>query len=229
MIIRSKAVVIRRSKPLCGQRQIRERQTRAAACVIATMLAAFAALSTSGANAQVLQRSDDGEVVPVGPGWAMAAPTSQQSGWSGSASVPAAYREAIAAAAARYDLSPALLDAVARTESRYRSDAVSPVGAVGIMQLMPATARALGVDPNDPVQNILGGAAYLRAQLDRFDGDIAKALAAYNAGPGRVIQYSGVPPFAETRAYVATNLDRLADHSLAAPDLTPALYQGDEQ
>ncbi len=143
--------------------------------------------------------------------------------------MPIAYRDAIAVAAVRYDLSPALLDAVARTESRYDPEAVSPAGAIGIMQLMPATARALGVDPHDPVQNILGGAAYLRAQLDRFDGDIAKALAAYNAGPGRVIQYSGVPPFTETRAYVATNLDRLADHSLAAPALTPALYQGDEQ
>jgi hypothetical protein len=211
---------------VCGQRHIGEGSTRAAAGVTGAILAMFVA---SVANAQVFERSDNGELIPVGPGWTEASSAPQASPLATDASVPIAYRDAIAVAAVRYDLSPALLDAVARTESRYDPEAVSPAGAIGIMQLMPATARALGVDPHDPVQNILGGAAYLRAQLDRFDGDIAKALAAYNAGPGRVIQYSGVPPFTETRAYVATNLDRLADHSLAAPALTPALYQGDEQ
>ncbi len=186
-----------------------------------TVLVGFAA---SAANAQVLERLETGETVPVGPGWT-ATPEAKTSAPTAAASAPPAYRAAIVAAAERYQLSPDLLDAVARTESRYDPDAVSPAGAVGIMQLMPATARALGVDPYDPAQNILGGAAYLRAQLDRFDGDLIKALAAYNAGPGRVIQYSGVPPFAETRAYVATNLDRLADQSLTAP----AAYEGDDQ
>jgi soluble lytic murein transglycosylase-like protein len=130
--------------------------------------------------------------------------------------IPAAYRSAVEAAAARYDLSPAFLDAVARAESGYDPDAVSPAGAIGVMQLMPKTARDLGVDPRDPAQNILGGAAYLRLLLDRFNGDIDKTLAAYNAGPGSVDRYAGVPPYRETRAYVAANLDRLAARSLAA-------------
>jgi soluble lytic murein transglycosylase-like protein len=83
------------------------------------------------------------------------------------------------------------------------------------MQLMPATARQLGVqNPHDPVQNIKGGAAYLRAQLDRFDGDVERALAAYNAGPGAVIRHGQVPPYRETRRYVQNILDRLAQNAL---------------
>jgi soluble lytic murein transglycosylase-like protein len=123
----------------------------------------------------------------------------------------------VRAAAARYGLAPELLDAVARQESGYRTGAVSAAGAVGVMQLMPATARALGVDSRDPVANLNGGAAYLRALLDRFGGRIDLALAAYNAGPGAVERHAGVPPYRETRAYVAANLQRLADQSLAAP------------
>jgi soluble lytic murein transglycosylase-like protein len=168
--------------------------------------AAFTALlciaAPMTAHAQVLELGDDGAVLKVGGGWptetsALAAPTRPYSG-------------AVEAAAAAYDLSPHLLDAVARSESGYNAKAVSPAGAIGVMQLMPQTAKALGVDPRDPAQNIMGGARYLRAQLDRFDGNIDLALAAYNAGPGRVVQYRGVPPFRETQAYVATNLSRLA-------------------
>ncbi|MFT3755115.1 MAG: lytic transglycosylase domain-containing protein [Pseudoxanthomonas sp.] len=124
--------------------------------------------------------------------------------------VPPQYRAAVQAAAQRHDLSPWLIDAVARAESGYKADAVSPAGAIGIMQLMPDTARELGVDPRDPAQNIDGGAAYLRKMLDRFDGNIDLALAAYNAGSGRVVQYGGVPPFRETREYVRRNLEQLA-------------------
>ncbi|MGC1300963.1 MAG: lytic transglycosylase domain-containing protein [Caulobacteraceae bacterium] len=124
---------------------------------------------------------------------------------------------AILAAAARHSLAPELLDAVVRRESGYRTTAVSKAGAIGMMQLMPATARALGVDPHDPVQNLEGGAAYLRSLLDRFDGRIDLALAAYNAGPGAVERHAGVPPYRETQAYVAANLQLLAQHSFTAP------------
>lgn len=129
------------------------------------------------------------------------------------AGVPAAYAAKIRELAQRFDLSPALLEAVVWQESRWRADAVSPVGARGLAQLMPGTARYLGVDPDDPFANLEGGARYLREQLDRFDGDLERALAAYNAGPGRVIRSGGVPNIRETRHYVAAIMGRLADHS----------------
>lgn len=115
---------------------------------------------------------------------------------------PAHVRPLVEAAAARHGLAPALLDAVAHQESRFRQEAVSHKGAIGVMQLMPGTARALGVDPHDKMQNLDGGARYLRAMLDRFGGDVTLALAAYNAGPGAVERHGGVPPFRETQDYV---------------------------
>ena len=129
------------------------------------------------------------------------------------AGIPANYAAAVRQLAARFDLSPALLEAVVWQESRWRHDAVSPAGARGLAQLMPGTARDLGVNPGDPLANLEGGARYLRAQLDRFDGDLERALAAYNAGPGRVIQAGGVPNIRETRLYVAAIMGRLANHS----------------
>lgn len=107
------------------------------------------------------------------------------------------------------NLPPTLIAAVAWQETRYRPGAVSPKGALGVMQLMPATARDLGVDPADSDANIHGGALYLRRMLERYSGDLTKALAAYNAGPGAVDRYAGVPPYRETRRYVASILDRL--------------------
>lgn len=105
------------------------------------------------------------------------------------------------------NLSPTLLLAVISVESSGRSDAVSPKGAQGLMQLMPATARRFGVsDSLDPVQNIAGGARYLSFLLDMFDQDALLALAAYNAGEGAVTRHGGVPPYAETRDYVARTL-----------------------
>lgn len=135
------------------------------------------------------------------------------------------FGDAIRTAAARYRLAPELLDAVALRESGYRTEAVSSAGAVGVMQLMPGTARRLGVDPHDPVASIFGGAAYLRSLLDRFNGRIDLALAAYNAGPEAVQRHRGVPPYRETRSYVAANLDRLAQRSLLAPS---TLQHGDQ-
>ncbi len=114
---------------------------------------------------------------------------------------------------ARRSISPALVAAVAWRESRFNAAAVSPKGARGVMQLMPATARSLGGDPNDPVANVAGGTAYLGRLMARYDGDVVKSLAAYNAGPGAVDRWHGVPPYAETRAYVAAILDRLADQA----------------
>ncbi|WP_394270602.1 lytic transglycosylase domain-containing protein [Qipengyuania sp.] len=125
--------------------------------------------------------------------------------------VPEAYRRKVAELAARFDLSPSLIEAMVWQESRWRADAVSPVGARGLAQLMPGTARELGVDPRDPFANLEGGARYLRAQLDRFDGDVEKALAAYNAGPGRVIRAGGIPRIRETQLYVASIMGRLSD------------------
>jgi soluble lytic murein transglycosylase-like protein len=122
------------------------------------------------------------------------------------ASAPASstpYDGLIAEAAQRNGVDPALLKGLIRQESNFDPAARSGAGAVGLTQLMPATAAGLGVaDPTDPAQAIEGGARYLRAQLDRFGGDEAKALAAYNAGPGAVQRFGGVPPYAETQAYV---------------------------
>ena len=127
--------------------------------------------------------------------------------------VPDYYKPVVADLSARYDLSPTLIEALVWQESRWRADAVSPVGARGLAQLMPGTARDLGVDPDNPFANLEGGARYLREQLDRFDGDLEKALAAYNAGPGRVMRAGGVPRIRETQLYVAAIMGRLANHS----------------
>ena len=113
------------------------------------------------------------------------------------------YAEQFTAAGARHGVDPQLLSLIAERESGFRPTAVSPAGAQGLMQLMPGTARGLGVtDPFDPAQAIDGAARLLRGHLDTF-GTVDKALAAYNAGPGNVRRYGGVPPFAETQAYVA--------------------------
>ncbi len=106
------------------------------------------------------------------------------------------------AAGDRWGIDPALLAAVAQVESNFDVDAVSSAGAQGLMQIMPATAAALGVDATDPAQAIDGAARYLKENLDRF-GTIPLALAAYNAGPGAVARHGGIPPFEETQRYVA--------------------------
>jgi hypothetical protein len=108
--------------------------------------------------------------------------------------------------ATTYNLDPKLLHAIAKVESNYNPRAVSPKGALGVMQLIPSTARLVGVsDPFDPRENIHGGARYLRYLLDKF-GDLTLALAAYNAGPKAVEAYGGIPPYAETQRYVRSVL-----------------------
>lgn len=110
-------------------------------------------------------------------------------------------------AAARYQVDPRLVAAVAQTESGGNQEAVSPAGAVGVMQLMPETAEGLGVNPYDKRQNIEGGTKYLRQMMDTFGGDVQKAVAAYNAGPQAVKEYNGIPPYRETQDYVNKVLD----------------------
>jgi soluble lytic murein transglycosylase-like protein len=114
-----------------------------------------------------------------------------------------AYDDLIAEAAETYNLDPLMIRAVMQAESAFDALAVSPVGAVGLMQLMPEVAAELGADdPTDPRQNIMAGSRYLRQLLDAHRGNLTLALASYNAGPGNVAKYRAIPPFKETRKYV---------------------------
>lgn len=146
------------------------------------------------------------EVLPDGTGFHPASITSVAD-----AAGPERFRARVAELAAKYDISPTLLEAVVWQESRWNTAAVSPVGARGLAQLMPGTARQMGVDPHDPMANLEGGARYLRMQLDAFGGDIERALAAYNAGPARVQKAGGIPAIRETQLYVASIMARLTD------------------
>ncbi|MBC7519991.1 MAG: lytic transglycosylase domain-containing protein [Sandarakinorhabdus sp.] len=171
-------------------------------------------LAGSRAGAAVYEVNGDGTIERIDAGAAaIAAPLprakGQAAGKAGAARA-IAFRPMIVDAAARYDVSPALVDAIAHTESRYDPAAVSRAGAAGIMQLMPGTARQLGVDARDPAANIVGGAAYIRYLLNRFDGDIVCTIAAYNAGPAAVSKRKCIPDYRETLAYVGHVLDRLA-------------------
>jgi soluble lytic murein transglycosylase-like protein len=119
--------------------------------------------------------------------------------------LPVYLAEAVSDAAKKHGVDPRLIVAVARRESRFNPSAVSPVGACGVMQLMPATARYLGVkDVFNARESVFAGAKYLRTLLDTFHGDLDLTLAAYNAGPGAVQKYNGVPPYRETKAYVSS-------------------------
>jgi len=132
-----------------------------------------------------------------------------------SARCPSEFDYLIAEACERHDVDPSLVKAVIKVESNFNANAVSSAGAKGLMQLMDATGKQLGVaDPFDPQQNVEGGVAYLRQMLDRY-GDLSLALAAYNAGPAAVDKFRGVPPYAETQTYVSLVRSvhrRLCDH-----------------
>jgi soluble lytic murein transglycosylase-like protein len=202
---------------------------RSAKAVVSLAVASLLALP---AHADVLEIGSDGEArwiagpveaapiapTPEAPGEipaeaALVADRAATSAGGAAPVVPAAYAAKVQELAARFDLSPALIEAVVWQESRWRANAVSPVGARGLAQLMPGTARDLGVDPDDPLANLEGGARYLREQLDRFGGDVEKALAAYNAGPGRVAAANGIPAIRETQNYVVSVMGRLSNHS----------------
>ena len=199
--------------------------------LFAAATAAAACVAASPACAQVMDISSDGTVsVRQGAGaanWVVVSPASDQTvdqngqpivpsyaySDTSPAPVPPQYSTALTQAASAANVSPTLLAALVWQESRWNPQAVSRKGAMGLTQLMPATARDLGVNPADPVANLVGGARYLRQLLDQFDGNVEKALAAYNAGPGRVRSAGGVPAIAETRAYVASIVRRVSSIS----------------
>jgi soluble lytic murein transglycosylase-like protein len=185
---------------------------------------AAAALAVAGpACAQVLDIGADGSVTRyAGPavytdnGVRSLIPQASQ---AQAQAAPAEVTQAIAESAQRHAVSASLAEAVAWQESRFHQQTVSPKGALGVMQLMPATARTLGVDAADLKGNVDGGVIYLGQMLKRFEGDLPRALAAYNAGPEAVARYGGVPPYAETRAYVQAILGHLSAVSLPAVSL----------
>ena len=139
---------------------------------------------------------------------------------------PIDLNEVVKAASGTYRLDPDLVNSVIRAESGFNVRAVSPKGAQGLMQLMPQTASELGVqNAFDPQANVEGGTRYLRELLERYDFDLVKALAAYNAGPQRVEQYGGVPPYYETKAYVARIVRDFNKKKLAAKTATQPVTQ----
>lgn len=176
----------------------------------------------SVAHANVFERSQNGNLVEISqPVWRTDPKpagggryTPKAKPASDSAPSQNVVRQHIGVTATRFGVDRNLVDAVAWQESRYNPHAISTAGAIGVMQLMPGTARQLGVrNPHDAEQNVVGGTAYLRQQLERFGNDVPLALAAYNAGPGAVIKYGGIPPYRETQNYVRQIMQRLSTTS----------------
>lgn len=199
--------------------------------LLAVAIGMTAGVFASPASAQVMDIASDGTVsVRQGAGastWEVVSPASDKTVDEngapvvpsyaytdvGPAPVPVQYAAALKQAAQSANVSETLLAALVWQESRWNAQAVSRKGAMGLAQLMPATARYLGVNPMDPVANLNGGARYLRQLLDQFDGNVEKALAAYNAGAARVRSAGGVPAIAETRNYVTSIVRRISSSS----------------
>ena len=186
----------------------------------------FAILPLAGfcsvAHANVFERSQNGNFVEISqPAW-QTDRTPAGGGRYTPKAPPASdpspsqnvVRQHIHASATRFGVDHNLVDAVAWQESRYNPRAISTAGAIGVMQLMPGTAQQLGVrNPHDLEQNVVGGTAYMRQQLERFGNNVPLALAAYNAGPGAVKKYGGIPPYRETQNYVRQIMQRLSANS----------------
>jgi soluble lytic murein transglycosylase-like protein len=181
------------------------------------MVAGEYAVLTNGFRIHADSHRQSGDLVLLeSNGGAISVPASQIDRFDPEEAVPAAPAPAtvpvappppdahklVSMAADAAALPRALVQSVAHAESAYRTDAVSTKGAIGLMQLMPGTATLLKSDANDPAQNAWAGAVYLRSLLERYNGSVSRAIAAYNAGPGAVDKYHGIPPYAETRAYV---------------------------
>jgi soluble lytic murein transglycosylase-like protein len=183
------------------------------------MLRASSPLPTTSASSFAAQLSS----ATAGGAPAATASASAATAITGASELPAGtpFASEITAAAKRNGVDPALLAGLVKQESNFNPNAGSPAGAQGLTQLMPATAASLGVtNVHDPAQALEGGAKYLRQQLDRFGGDVARALAAYNAGPGAVERFGGVPPYAETQEYVRRVQANAAEYRTAGTSPT---------
>ncbi|HTT64723.1 MAG TPA: lytic transglycosylase domain-containing protein [Bryobacteraceae bacterium] len=154
----------------------------------------FTGTGSTEIDAALVVRFEKDDYVPPGQ---VAAPAA-----AAPAANPASIGELVENAARKYGLPPAFVRAVVAAESGFQTNAVSPKGAIGLMQLMPGTARELGADPQIPAQNVDAGTRYLRDLLLKYDKHAYSALAAYNAGAGAVDKYHGVPPYRETQNYI---------------------------
>jgi soluble lytic murein transglycosylase-like protein len=207
-------------------------------------LAMAALLIAGAARAQVYEVQPDGSVITFGgptqfnadgarplvpppplPGHPAAVARARSTGRAAprASTPPQGVAAVIHEASARHQVDEHLVEAVAWRESGFNPAAVSPKGARGVMQLMPGTARAMGVDAADPISNIDGGADYLSRMLRLFNGDKTLALAAYNAGPEAVARYGGVPPYAETIGYVRSVMGRMNQTAQATAPSEPRL------